>query len=196
MLLVVGALVAAMVFLSQPGRPTDEVALLPGPDGRASGVVVVERVGSRHVLDQPYATSRTGDAKVGRSSEQEVRGRYGALLAALPARPAAFVLHFVSGKDELTEESRGGELPKILAELRRRPVPDVAVIAHTDSVGEHEANDRLSAQRAERVKGFLVEIGIPAARIQTSGRGEREPLVATPDNTDEPRNRRVEISVR
>lgn len=195
MIFVVGALLAAMVFLSQPGRPADEVALLPGPDGRASGVVVVERNGVRHVLDQPYATSRTGEAQVGRSSEQEVRSRYGALLAALPARPAAFVLHFVSGKDELTEESRG-ELPKILAELRRRPVPDVVVIAHTDSVGEHEANDQLSAQRAERVKNFLVEIGIPAARIQTSGRGEREPLVATPDNTDEPRNRRVEISVR
>jgi outer membrane protein OmpA-like peptidoglycan-associated protein len=166
-LLVVSGLLAAMVFLSPPGKPSDEVALLPGPDGRASGVVVVQREGGRHVLDQPYATSRSGGAQVERSSEQEVRARYGAVLAALPARPAAFVLHFVSGKDELTEASRG-ELPKILAELRRRPVPDVAVIAHTDSVGEHEAN----------------------------GRGEREPLVATPDNTDEPRNRRVEISVR
>jgi outer membrane protein OmpA-like peptidoglycan-associated protein len=195
MLFVVGGLLAAMVLFVSPGKPADEIALLPGPDGRASGVVVVEREGGRHVLDQPYATSRSGEAQVGRSSPQDIRARYGGLLAALPARPTAFVLHFVSGKDELTEESRG-ELPKILAELRRRPVPDVAVIAHTDSVGEHEANDRLSAQRAERVKGFLVEIGIPAARIQTSGRGEREPLVAAPDNTDEPRNRRVDISVR
>ncbi len=171
------------------------MTLLPGPDGRPSGVVVVERDGGRHVLDQSYAASRSGEAQVGRSSEQDVRARFGAVLAALPARPSSFLLHFVSGTDELTEASRG-ELAKILEELKRRPVPDVAVIAHTDTVGEHEDNDRLSAQRAERVKTFLVGIGISAARIQTSGRGEREPLVATTDNTDEPRNRRVEISVR
>ena len=194
MVLAVAALIAAFVFLA-PGQPADEVALLPGPDGRPSGVVVVERAGSRHVLDQSYASSRSGDAAVGRRTEQDIRAQFGPVLRALPARPAAFVLYFVSGTDELTEASRA-ELAKILEELKRRPVPDVAVIAHTDSVGDHQSNDRLSAQRAERVKGFLVGVGIPAGRIQTSGRGEREPLVATADNTDEERNRRVEISVR
>jgi len=195
MVLLVGALVAAFVFLSAPGKPADEVTLLPGPDGRPSGVVVVERGGLRHVLDQSYATSRSGEAQVGRASPDDVRRQYGLLLDSLPARPATFLLYFVFGRDELTEPSRA-ELAKILAELKRRPVPDVAVIAHTDTVGDHEANDRLSAQRAERVKAFLVDIGIPAERIQTSGRGERQLLVDTTDNVDEPRNRRVEISVR
>jgi outer membrane protein OmpA-like peptidoglycan-associated protein len=195
MILLFAGAFAAFILLASPGKPTDEVALLPGPDGRPSAVVVVERGGQRHVLDKSYAVSRTGDAQVGALSEREVRDRFGAVLGALPARPASFVLHFVSGTDELTETSRA-ELPKILAEIKRRPVPDVVVIAHTDTVGEHEANDRLSAQRAERMKAFLIGIGIPAERIQTSGRGEREPLVATADNTDEPRNRRVEISVR
>ena len=46
------------------------------------------------------------------------------------------------------------------------------------------------------MKSFLVQIGIPAERITTAGRGERELLVRTPDETDEPRNRRVEINVR
>jgi outer membrane protein OmpA-like peptidoglycan-associated protein len=195
MVLLVGALVAAIVFLSAPGKPADEVALLPGPDGRPSGVVVVEREGSRHVLDRSYSASRSGDTQVSQRSEQEIRAAFAPALAALPSRPASFLLYFISGKDELTDESRA-ELTKVLDELKRRPVPDIAVIAHTDTVGEHEANDQLSAQRAERVKTFLIEIGIPAARIQTSGRGERELLVATPDSIDEPRNRRVEISVR
>lgn len=195
MVLLVGALAAAFVFLSSPGNPADEVTLLPGPDGRPSGVVVVERGGVRHVLDQSYASSRSGDPQVIRSSPEEVRAKYGQLLKTLPARPATFLLYFVFGRDELTEASRA-ELDKILAELKRRPVPDVAVIAHTDTVGDHEANDQLSAQRAERVKAFLVEIGIPAERIQTAGRGERQPLVQTADNVDEPRNRRVEINVR
>lgn len=195
MILLVAGAFAAFILLASPGKPADEVALLPGPDGRPSGVVVVEREGQRHVLDKSYAVSRSGSAQVGTLSEREIRDRFGTVLSALPSRPTSFVVHFVSGTDELTEISRA-ELPKILAEIKRRPVPDVAVIAHTDTVGEHEANDRLSAQRAERMKAFLIEIGIPAERIQTSGRGEREPLVATADNTDEPRNRRVEISVR
>ena len=63
-------------------------------------------------------------------------------------------------------------------------------------MGELTTNDRLSAQRAETVKGFLVQIGIAAERITTAGRGEREPLIRTADEVDEPRNRRVEINVR
>jgi outer membrane protein OmpA-like peptidoglycan-associated protein len=196
MLLVVAAAFAAFVFFSAPpSKPADEVTLLPGPDGRPSGVVVVEREGGRHVLEQSYASSRSGEAQVARSSAAEVRAKFGRVLDGLPARPATFLLYFVSGRDELTEDSRA-ELPKILEELKRRPVPDVVVIAHTDTVGDHESNDRLSAQRAERVKAYLVEIGIPASRIETRGRGEREPLLPTADNVDEPRNRRVEISVR
>ena len=195
MVLVVAAALAAIVFLSSPAKPRDEVTLLPGPDGKPSGTVVVQREGQRHVLNENYAASRSGDAQVGRRSAEEIRASYGSVLAALPARPASFLLYFVSGTDELTEESRG-ELLKILEELKRRPTPDVAVIAHTDTVGDHESNDRLSAQRAERVRGVLVSIGIPIERIHAAGRGEREPLIATADNIDEPRNRRVEINVR
>jgi outer membrane protein OmpA-like peptidoglycan-associated protein len=70
------------------------------------------------------------------------------------------------------------------------------VIGHTDTVGGVEDNDELSLQRAERVKADLVAQGIPADRIRAAGRGEREPVVPTVDNVDEPRNRRVEINVR
>jgi outer membrane protein OmpA-like peptidoglycan-associated protein len=80
--------------------------------------------------------------------------------------------------------------------MRTRPVPDIVVTGHTDTVGTGEYNDKLSMQRAERVKAFLTGIGIPPDRIQTAGRGERELLVPTADNIDEPRNRRVEINVR
>ena len=43
---------------------------------------------------------------------------------------------------------------------------------------------------------MMVELGIPPSRIQAAGRGERELLVPTADDVAEPRNRRVEISVR
>jgi len=171
--------------------------VLPGPDGK-SGTVVVQREGTRQVLDTPYAASHVrtdGTLQGSPLSQQQVADSFGTTLAALPARPTVFLLYFLTGKDELTPESNS-DLEKILADMRARPVPDIVVTGHTDTVGSTESNDKLSMQRAERVKGFLTGIGIPPDRIQTAGRGERGLLVQTGDNVDEPRNRRVEINVR
>jgi outer membrane protein OmpA-like peptidoglycan-associated protein len=189
---VIAAALGLAFFLLRPAGET--VVVLPGPDGK-TGTVVVQRGETRQVLDQPYAASRSGETQVARLSDQEVRESFGSTLQALPARPTAFMLHFITGTDELTAESKA-ELQNVLAALKDRPLPDVLVIGHTDTVGDLAGNDRLSAQRAETVKGFLVEIGIPAQRIRTAGRGERELLVPTADEVDEPRNRRVEINVR
>jgi outer membrane protein OmpA-like peptidoglycan-associated protein len=196
LVLVAGALVILGAIYAQPPPPEETVVVLPSPDGH-TGTVIVQRGSERHVLNQPYATSRVtgGQSEIVRLSDTEVKQSFGVTLAALPAQPTAFLLYFVTATDELTDESKN-ELKKVLDELKHRPVPDVLVVGHTDTVGDVEANDRLSAQRAERVKGFLVDIGIPARQIQTAGRGERELLIQTADNIDEPRNRRVEINVR
>jgi len=185
------ALLALVYWVAKP--PNETVTVLPSADGHI-GVVVVERGKDKQVLNQPYATTRNGEA-VEVLAATDVQATFGATLQALPARPTIFTLYFVTGTDELTDESKA-ELQKILDALKLRAVPDVYVIGHTDTVGELLGNDRLSAQRAETVKGFLVGIGIPAERIQTSGRGKREPIVPTADNVDEPKNRRVEINVR
>lgn len=192
--LAIAAAIGLVIFLSRPTAPKETVVVLPSADGHI-GTVVVQRGDNRQVLNQPYATSRSDEEKVVQLSAAEVKETFGTTLQALPARPSAFMLHFVIGTDELTPESKE-ELQKVLAALKDRPLPDVLVIGHTDTVGEMGWNDRLSLQRAETVKGFLVEIGIPAERITTAGRGERELLVPTADEVDEPRNRRVEINVR
>ena len=185
------ALLALVYWVAKP--PNETVTVLPSADGHI-GVVVVERGKDKQVLNQPYATTRNGEA-VEVLAATDIQATFGATLQALPARPTIFTLYFVTGTDELTDESKA-ELQKILDALKLRAVPDVYVIGHTDTVGELRGNDQLSAQRAETVKGFLVGIGIPAERIQTSGRGKREPIVPTADNVDEPKNRRVEINVR
>ncbi|MBV9190954.1 MAG: OmpA family protein [Betaproteobacteria bacterium] len=188
------AAVGLAIFLLRPTAPKETIVVLPSADGH-NGTVVVQRGDNKQVLDKPYATSRSDEDKVQQLSAEEVKQEFGTTLEALPARPSSFTLYFITGTDELTPESKA-DLQNILAALKDRPLPDVQVIGHTDTVGDLLVNDRLSAQRAETVKGFLVEIGIPAGRITTAGRGEREPIVRTPDETDEPRNRRVEINVR
>ena len=191
--LAVAAVIGLAVFFLRPA-PQETVVVLPGPDGKV-GTVVVQRGETRQVLNQPYAASRSGENQVATLSATEVRDSFGGTLQALPARPTAFVLYFITGTDELTADSKA-ELQGVLAALKDRPLPDVLVIGHTDTMGDAAVNDRLSAQRADTVKGFLVEIGIAAERIRTAGRGERELLVPTADEVDEPRNRRVEINVR
>ncbi len=187
--------IAAVAILLQPA-PADRVVLLPGPDGKV-GSVNVKSTGGQRLLDQAYAgaaVDRRGGIEAVREDAATVRERYGAALGAQPMRPVSFVLNFASATGELTPESRS-VLEQVIAEVARRADAEIAVIGHTDRVGTEAANDALALQRAEAVRSALLAAGV-AARIDVAGRGEREPLIPTADEVDEPRNRRVEINVR
>jgi outer membrane protein OmpA-like peptidoglycan-associated protein len=177
--------------------PADVVVLLPHADGTTGAVVV--RQGNREVqLDSPYASARSGgDGRptTGRENEAMVRKEFAATLDALPPAPLSFVFYFLSGSDEFTEDSKVN-VNLLLEEMGRRASPEITVIGHTDRVGNDQANDELSLQRARRVKDILIKMGVAGERINVAGRGEREPLVPTADGVAESRNRRVEISVR
>jgi outer membrane protein OmpA-like peptidoglycan-associated protein len=106
-----------------------------------------------------------------------------------------YVHYYLDDSDVFTPASKL-EIPKISAEIAGHPAPEVVVVGHTDRVGSLAYNDTLSLRRAERVRSGLAQMGIPPDQIRVAGRGEREPLVATEDEVAEPRNRRVEITVR
>jgi outer membrane protein OmpA-like peptidoglycan-associated protein len=190
-----GALLLACV-LAACATKQGEVVLLPEAGG-AKTAVVIEQGGRTVVLDQPYAaanlTSRGPDPY--QADAAKVQAAFGPALAARPQPPQQFTLFFVEGRDEFTEASRR-DFDGVLTEIARRPVPDVLVIGHTDTVGSDALNDPLSRQRAEVVRRALIARGVPAQDIAVVGRGKREPAVATGDNVAEPRNRRVEILVR
>ena len=149
------------------------------------------------VLAQPYDGARVGrsSAEPFASSAQQVQAQYGRALAAQPLPPAQFTLFFVEGKNEFTEESKQ-IVDSVFAEIARRPVPDVLVIGHTDTVGSDAANDALSRQRADVVRAAFAARGLAADKVVVIGRGKRELAVPTGDGVAEPRNRRVEILVR
>lgn len=65
---------------------------------------------------------------------------------------------------------------------------------HTDTVGSRAYNLSLSQERAAAVAQYLEQkFGVSAARLQAVGRGQDGLLVPTPDQTPEPRNRRVQV---
>jgi outer membrane protein OmpA-like peptidoglycan-associated protein len=180
---------------SEPAR--ENVVLLPDADGKTGALTVTTPSGAV-VLESPYAGADVFErGRIERREEDAaaVQKRYAAALGARPPPPVSFTMYFIFGKEELTAESLA-QFDRIKAELAVRPAPEVVVIGHTDRVGAVAFNDALSLKRAEVVRNALIGAGIGVGQISTAGRGEREPAVPTADEVSEPRNRRVEITVR
>lgn len=180
-----------------PPPRVDLIVLLPGREGGV-GAVGVQEGGREIVLDTAYASARTGAGgrlEPGQATPDEVRAVFASALAAEPPRPATFILYFVEATDQFTPASQA-LVDQVLLSIATRPAPELTVAGHTDAVGTDQYNDALSLRRAERVRVLLVARRIPPASIVAVGRGKRELLVPTPDGVPEPRNRRVEITVR
>lgn len=174
----------------------DRFVLLPDADGRVGRIVLKE--GWRTLtLSTAYAMAQAGSSlqEVQTLTEADARTRYQGLLDTLPPPARQFVVRFASGSaTQLSPESLA-VLDELRAALTQWPVvPDVDVVGHTDTAGDAAQNDALSLQRARTVS-TLLQARLPAERLHVSGRGERQLLVSTPDNTPEALNRRVEITL-
>ena len=100
---------------------------------------------------------------------------------------------FPSGKSTLTTDAKY-VLAKLSGMLLAHPESKMAVEGHTDSTGSEKLNLKLSLARAEAVKTFLTEMGVPDSRMKgAKGFGPEKPVA--PNDTAEGRakNRRVEI---
>lgn len=67
------------------------------------------------------------------------------------------------------------KLDELAARIKGVDVDTVIVIGHADRIGGSAYNMKLSVRRAEAVKAHLVSKGIPANRIHTEGKGEKQP---------------------
>jgi OOP family OmpA-OmpF porin len=92
-------------------------------------------------------------------------------------------------------------LDEAVQTLKDNPNVNVVVEGHTDAIGSDSYNQGLSERRANAVKQYLVSNGIAESRLETVGKGEREPVApnTTPEGQDDPEgramNRRVELKV-
>ncbi len=174
------------------------VVLLPDADGSVGRASVSNRSGSADLAaagDATQATANRPPGAVSTLSDQEVNRIFGEALSALPAAPKHFVLYFRFESDELTDESRALVLD-IQQEVKERATPDIIVVGHTDTMGTPPANFELGLKRATSVRDLLTQAGLDASTINVTSLGEADLLIKTPDETPEPRNRRVEIAVR
>ena len=87
------------------------------------------------------------------------------------------------------------KLAKISGILLAHPGLTLQIEGHTDSVGGDEFNQQLSERRADSVRDFLAENGVPASSITARGFGKTQPVASNDTPEGRQRNRRVELVV-
>lgn len=172
--------------------PKSYVVLIPSPDGTVGEVAVKGEKGEQILKKAGRAGTIDGQAL--QVDEKRIKGDFGDTIAALPKIPVRFQLYFSSGTT--LSSASDALIPEIIAEAKARPAVDISVIGHADTLSSDTYNDQLALKRASRISELLTKMGLTANSLVIESHGEKNLLVQTPDNTREPKNRRVEVSVR
>ncbi len=99
--------------------------------------------------------------------------------------------------DASISDSGRAELDNLVADLQRMDAIDsIMIIGHTDSTGKADYNMGLSQRRADSVKAYLVNKGVPAGKITTKGMGLTQPVASNATREGRAQNRRVEINIK
>ena len=181
-------------LLSACAGPRSYVALLTSPDGTLGQVMVTGEHGSQMLTQDHTAAALDGTTPPFEVTPKQLQAHFAAALAARPPLPEHFLLYFTAGS-ELTPESRQ-VLAQLLERAKARTAMDISVIGHTDTQGTGAANQALALERANAIAEQLKALGLQDAVMVVESHGERNLLVPTADEVAEPRNRRVEITLR
>lgn len=179
--------------------PKNLFVLVPDPDGKV-GEIVVSNKGGSQIVAKPQHAIEVKDANAPPSAPfpleaHEIEKIFGAALAAQPDPPARYLLYFKTGSTDLTEDSEK-LIIEILATINARKSVNISIVGHTDRVGSRQFNFRLGMDRAVRIRGILISKSVDPSIIEVDSHGEDNPLIKTEDEVAEPRNRRVEVTVR
>lgn len=189
-----------LVFLTSCASSKKSLFVLQSdPDGKTGEIVVANRAGSQALTRAGEATevkdANTPPSAPFRVEEAEIAKTFGPAMAAQPAPPGFYLLYFRTGSTDLTAESEK-VIPEILQGIKARHSIDIRVVGHTDRVGTREGNYKLGLDRALRLKAILISKGVDPAIIEVESHGKDNPLIPTQDQVPEPRNRRVEVTIR
>jgi outer membrane protein OmpA-like peptidoglycan-associated protein len=189
---------ALLLALAGCGLPANVVILIPDENGTV-GKIAVHEGASTAALDRPLAAVNAGSEasvrNVFTAQLADVDSEFAGALAATPRAPLVYILYFQSGLTELDPRSRG-DLAAATAAAKGTSNLDISVVGHADATGSDAYNSALSLKRAQTIRDALVAAGIPNDVIEIDYHGANNPLIPTPRGVAEPRNRRVEVTIR
>ncbi len=197
------------VLDAETNQPLEAVARMRGADNSAIGSLNVADGVYEFVIMSPEAKKYIvyveldgyifenlglllGGATGGETKEEKT-----ILLRKIKAGEISVLRHvfFDTGKATLQPESYD-ELDKFVLMMKQNVKVRVEIGGHTDNVGSHDVNVKLSQQRAASVKSYLTSKGIEGKRVTAVGYGETKPIVSNDDEEGgRAINRRVEFKV-
>jgi outer membrane protein OmpA-like peptidoglycan-associated protein len=77
--------------------------------------------------------------------------------------------------------------------MTHKKTAHIEISGHTDNVGKKSANKKLSQQRADAVRAYLVAKGIDPDRIKAVGYGDEKPVASNDTSEGRQKNRRIEV---
>ena len=111
--------------------------------------------------------------------------------------PKVFTLNnvfFDSGKSTLKPES-SRELDELKEYMSLKMTLHVEIAGHTDNVGNKDANQKFSEDRANTVRNYLIKKGITPERIIAKGYGDAQPVGDNATDAGKQKNRRTEVRI-
>jgi len=87
------------------------------------------------------------------------------------------------------------ELNRLISFLKKSPDLKIEIAGHTDNTGTLEYNNKLSQQRANSVKDYLLKNGIDSQKLEAMGYGPTKPIQTNDTDAGRAKNRRVEFKV-
>lgn len=102
------------------------------------------------------------------------------------------VVEFESGAATLTPAGRS-ILDEMGGAIKQIGTPKIQLIGHTDSQGNRQANVALSLARANTVRNYLIDKGIPSEALSASGSGPDQPVASNDTVEGRAKNRRIEF---
>lgn len=103
-------------------------------------------------------------------------------------------IQFATGKATITPRSFA-TLDQAVAVLKEYGELRVLITGHTDNVGDHDANVKLSEARASAVRDYFIKKGIAAERIDVKGMGPDQPVAGNDTPAGQAKNRRIEFKM-
>lgn len=189
----VGAGVGALIG---GGKGTWIGALVGSALGAGTGAVVGNQMQKQKAqlekeLDQLRAQEANNEAAINDIKLETVKDSNN--LDALKLVLGNSVL-FKTGSYSLSPTAQAA-LAKVAYNLGQFPNTDVTVVGYTDNTGSQAVNDKLSLERADAVKDYLINAGVSASRLKAIGRGWNDPIASNATAEGRAQNRRVEIYI-
>lgn len=103
-------------------------------------------------------------------------------------------IFFDTDKFDLRDQSFR-ELARLMELMDAHPTMAIEIAGHTDDVGSDSYNQKLSQNRANAVRSYLVDKGVVGARLKAVGYGEKKPLKPNTSDAARQLNRRVEFTI-